>query len=480
MNNTWLSVLPAIITIVAAIWSKKVLPSLLLGLLVGSYLLNHSLIGGLETAIEQVVKILSDKDNLQVLLFLYLFSGLIALIRKAGGIKAFSSWVGKYVKSEKGVFFTLWALIPVTFIDCAFRIIGTGSIIGSLAAKNKVAKERLAFAINNTASPVIELIPIATTFVGFNIANIGQGLKAAGGVKEQSAYSILLHAIPFEFFSIAILAITFISIFFQWKKPSAEKPKPHAHKEMSGDMDMAMEDEKPQIKPRIINLVTPMLAVIFLSFFFFWYFGKEKAGASGTVSTVIAATDPNKAMLVALSISIFVTALIYFFQKYPVKKMTADIISGGNELMNILVILVVAWALGAVSQELKLSDFIQQQIGNSLPAWSIPVSLFILASAVTYFIGEGWAAASLIMPFAISLAVVGGSGIPICVAAVITGGTFGDVTSPVAGMTNMASNATGADHMKYLRYANPYNFTALVLAAILFLLFGIIGGHISK
>ena len=480
MNNTWLSVLPAIITIVAAIWSKKVLPSLLLGLLVGSYLLNHSLIGGLETAIEQVVKILSDKDNLQVLLFLYLFSGLIALVRKAGGIKAFSSWVGKYVKSEKGVFFTLWALIPVTFIDCAFRIIGTGSIIGSLAAKNKVAKERLAFMINNTASPVIELIPIATTFVGFNIANIGQGLKAAGGVKEQSAYSILLHAIPFEFFSIAILAITFISIFFQWKKPSAEKPKQHAHKEMSGEMNMDMADDKPEIKPRIINLVTPMLVVIFLSFFFFWYFGKEKAGAGGTVSSVIAATEPNKAMLVALSISIFVTGLIYCFQKYSVKKMTADIISGGNELMNILAILVVAWALGAVSQELKLSDFIKQQIGNSLPVWSIPVSLFIIASAVTYFIGEGWAASSLIMPFAISLAVSGGSGIPICVAAVITGGTFGDVTSPVAGMTNMASNATGADHMRYLKYANPYNFTALALAAILFLIFGIIGGHSSK
>ena len=480
MSNTWLSIIPATITIAAAIWSKKVLPSLVLGLLVGSYLLNHSAIGGLETAIGQVVKILSDKDNLQVLLFLYLFSGLIALVRKAGGIKAFSSWVGKFVKSEKGVFFTLWALIPVTFIDCAFRIIGTGSIIGSLATKNRVAKERLAFMINNTASPVIELIPIATTFVGFNIANIGQGLRAAGGVKEQSAYSILLHAIPFEFFSIAILAITFVSIFFQWKKPSAEKQKQHAHKEMSGDMDTAMEDDKPEIEPRIINLVTPMLAVIFLSFFFFWYFGKEKAGVGETISSVIAATEPNKAMLVALSISIFVTGLIYFFQKYPVRKMTADIISGGNELMNILVIFVVAWALGAVSQELQLSDFIKQQIGNSLPAWSIPVCLFIIASAVTYFIGEGWAASSLIMPFAISLAVSGGSGVPICVAAVITGGTFGDVTSPVAGMTNMASDATGADHMRYLKYANPYNFTALALAAILFLIFGIIGGHNLK
>ena len=138
MNNTWLSILPPIITIVVAIWSKKILPSLLLGLVVGSYLLNPSIIGGLETAIENIIKILSDKDNLQVLLFLYLFSGLIALVRNAGGITAFSTWVSKYVKSEKGVIFTLWALIPVTFIDCAFRIIGSGSIIRNIAGKNKV------------------------------------------------------------------------------------------------------------------------------------------------------------------------------------------------------------------------------------------------------------------------------------------------------------------------------------------------------
>ena len=475
MDNTWLSILPATITIAVAIWSRKVLPSLFLGLLVGSYLLNHSVIGGLETAIAHAVNTLSDKGNLQVLLFLYLFSGLIALVRKAGGITAFSAWVGKFVHSERGVFFTLWALIPVTFIDCAFRIIGAGSITRPLAEKHKIAKERFAFMLNNTASPIVELIPIATTFVGFNIANISQGLKAAGAPGEPSAYSILLHAIPFEFFSIAVLAITFASIFYQWINPSAEKQKPAAKTGAAKGMDMDMEDDQPAIKPRMINLVTPMLTVIGFSFFFFWYFGRSKDGANGPISSVIAATDPNKAMLVALFVSMIVTAFIYWLQKYPLKTMTADLFAGGNRLMEILAILVVAWSLGAVSQELKLSDFIQQQIGNSLPVWSVPVSLFITASAVTYFLGSGWAASALIMPFAITLAVSGGSGIPICVAAVITGGTFGDVTSPVAGMTNMASNAVDADQVKYLKYANPYNFAALAVAAMLFLVFGSIG-----
>lgn len=472
MQNLWLSILPPIITIAIAIWSKKIIPSLLIGLLAGSYLLNPTLTGGFETAVDQIVKTLMDSGSLQVLLFLYLFSGLIFLIRKSGGIKAFSDIADKHVKSEKGVFFMLWALIPVTFIDCGFRIVGAGSITRSLAEKNKIAKERFAFMLNNTASPVVELIPIATTYVGFNIANIGIGLKAAGNPENTSAYAIWLKAIPLEFFSIVIIIITFFTIFYQFKKPANAQAKHSAEKEMKG-MKMNMEEEKPSIKPRVINLIVPLLSVISLSIFFFWFFGKDKPG-NNTFIEAMANTDPNRAMLVALFITIAITTGCYFFQKYNLKEMTSDIISGGNEIMTTLVILTIAWPLASVSQELGLNDFIQQNLGNSMPAWSVAVSLFILSSAVTYFIGSGWGAASLLMPGAISIAVVSGAGIPLCVAAIITGGTFGDVTSPVAGMTNMSSNIAHADHAKYLKYASPYNFIAAGIAAILFLIVGII------
>lgn len=222
----WLSILPPLFTIAIAIWTKKIIPSLLIGLLLGSYLLNPIVSGGFETAVDQVVKTLTDKDSLQVLLFLYLFSGLIALIKKSGGIKAFSNLAEKHIESKKGVFFTVWALIPVTFIDCGFRVVGVCSITRSLAEKNKIAKERLAFMLNNTASPVVELIPIATTFVGFNVAIIGQELQAAGVAKNNSAYAVWLKAIPFEFFSIAVIVITFLSIFFQFKKSGSNTNEP--------------------------------------------------------------------------------------------------------------------------------------------------------------------------------------------------------------------------------------------------------------
>jgi Na+/H+ antiporter NhaC len=261
---------------------------------------------------------LTGKDNLQVLLFLYLFSGLIGIIKRSGGIKAFSDLAGKFIKSEKGVLLTLWALIPVTFIDCGFRIVGAGSITRSLAEKHGVSRERLAFMLNNTASPVVELIPIATTYVGFNVAIIAQGLKLADLDGSVSAYAIWLRAIPLEFFSIVVLLITFLSIFFHFKQPA--KKSINKHSGMSaGEMHMHEEAGKPVIKPSVKNLVFPMVSVVVLSLFFFWYFGSAEARRI-SLFAAISDSEPNRAMLVSLVITLTVTVLYYCFQKYPLKR----------------------------------------------------------------------------------------------------------------------------------------------------------------
>lgn len=468
----WLPLLPPLTTIILALWSKRILPSLFAGLLLGSYLLKPDIIGGIETSIGYIVDTLSDKENLQVLLFLYLFSGLIGMFKRSGGIAAASDFVGRFVKSKRGVFYYVWLLIPVTFIDCDFRIVGAASMSRSLAEKHGVSRERLAFMLNNTASPIVELVPIATTFVGFNIANIGQGLRIAG-VTDVSAYGTLLRAIPLEFFSSVVLLITFASIFYEWKR-STKKHETHEEKDDTHGMHMDMQEQKPEIRPRAFNLVMPMLAVVCLSIFFYWYFGVREAGQGSSLAAIITATDPNKAMLVALLVTLLMTGIAYFFQKYSMKKMVADIFSGGNDVVPILAVIATAWAVAAVSQDLGLSEFIREQLGNSLPGWALPAALFLISSAITYALGEGWASAAMIMPFAIALAVSSGAGIPLSVAAVITGGTFGDTTSPVAGMTNMSSNAARADHSQYLRYASVYNFTAAGIAAVLFLAFGLL------
>lgn len=464
----WLSLLPPLLSIGLAIVSKRILPSLLLGLLLGGYLLFPTPFGGIETTIDYLVKTLTDKGNLQVLLFLYLFSGFIFLIKRSGAIKAFSSIATKHIKTKRGVFFSLWGLIPFTFIDCGFRVVAAGNITRAIAKKNRILPERLAFILNNTSAPIVELIPFATTFVGYNINIIQQGLDLAR-VTNQTGYGVLLKAIPLEFFSFVVLLVTFISVAFVARKEQNPQDLEPESSAKNGQMEMEQSDQTPEISPRLINLILPLISIITLSIFFFWYIGKENSKGDASFISVIKNSQPNKAMLVALFVSMIFTAIIYLVQKYPLGKMAGDVISGGNELMKTLAILVLAWSLAALSQDLGLSTFIQQEVGSSLPIWSIAVTLFLVSGVVTYFLGSGWGATSLIMPFAIPLAVSSGAGVPLVVAAVISGGTFGDITSPVSGMANMSSSVAKADHMKYIAYASRYNFLAAGIAAVLFI-----------
>ena len=328
--------------------------------------------------------------------------------------------------------------------------------------------------LNNTASPIVELVPVATTFVGYNITIIQQGLTAAG-IQNQSGYQVLLKAIPLEFFSLVVIAVTFLSIFRRDKESGnmAGTQLEQVTKRGEGDMPGMTEDSRPEIKPRLFNLIVPLVSIVALSIFFFWYLGIQNAHGDISISAVIANTQPNVAMLMALLVSLLMVATMYLFQKYPLKKMSDDLLSGGNQIMKTLAILALAWSLAAISQDLGLSTFIRQEVGTSLPAWSLAVVLFVASGAVTYFIGSGWGATSLIMPFAIPLAVSTGASIPLTVAAILSGGTFGDVTSPVSGMSNMSSNVAGADHMGYIKYATRFNFVAAAIAAALFVVWSL-------
>jgi len=84
--------LPPLLTIVLAIWSKRIIPSLLAGLLLGGYLLQPTVSGGVEAAVDSVVDTLTDRGSLQVILFLYLFSGLRGSSGRRGASKPFRTW----------------------------------------------------------------------------------------------------------------------------------------------------------------------------------------------------------------------------------------------------------------------------------------------------------------------------------------------------------------------------------------------------
>ncbi|WP_163539580.1 Na+/H+ antiporter NhaC family protein [Gracilibacillus sp. YIM 98692] len=473
------SVIPSLVAIIIAIWTKQVIPSLLIGLWVGSLLLTQSLFLSVGQTIDYIVGVLTDTGNINVLMFLYIFSGLVALIQISGGIQAFGNWMKKYITNSKRVFGVLWGLLPITFIDCGFRVVAAGSIVKSLSQKYHVSRERLAYMLNNSASPVIILIPLATTFVGYVLGVVEKGMQASG--VEGSALALFIQSLPFQFFSYTAIGIAILSIMPRFNfsgmkelikmnhaplKPAhdAEMSEEFHHHEkgesakdqtgnaVKGSMEHNHDmDEKPILKPRLMNLIVPLVVLIPLSFFLMWN-----------------SEEPSRSMLIALLITMVITSILYRIQGIKLETLVERFIKGGNQLIATIAILAVAWPISDVSQDLGLGQLIENTLAGNLSPFLVPGLLFVVTGAVSYFIGSSWGSWALMVPIAFTLAVSTGSAIPIALAAVLSGGTFGDVTSPVSGMTAMSAGIAEADHMKYVKAMSPYNLTAGVVAALLF------------
>nr|WP_223812043.1 hypothetical protein [Geobacillus sp. 46C-IIa] len=71
MEPSWKALLPFLVVIPISIWTKQVIHGLFVGLLVGSYLMTPSLLGGLRTMLHYVVDNLMQTNNIRIIIFLY-------------------------------------------------------------------------------------------------------------------------------------------------------------------------------------------------------------------------------------------------------------------------------------------------------------------------------------------------------------------------------------------------------------------------
>jgi Na+/H+ antiporter NhaC len=241
-----------------------------------------------------------------------------------------------------------------------------------------------------------------------------------------------------------------------------------------GNMDeMAMgmnNNQSPDTKKRegrIYNLVIPILLLLPLSLYMMWWTGQDEANS---FSSAIINAESSRAMFLALVITTAVAAVIYLFQGFSLGELTDNFFKQANKIIHTIAILAVAWPIADVTKDLGLPRLITTTLGENLPGVYVPVIIFVVTSLVAYFIGSSWGTFALLMPIAIPLAAITGGSILMAIGAVFAGGTFGDVTSPLSGMTVMAAGAAEAEHMEYVEAQMPYNLMAFVLAAILFLI----------
>ncbi|MBM75725.1 MAG: sodium:proton antiporter, partial [Proteobacteria bacterium] len=200
----FLSLVPIVLAVVLALWSKRAFFSLLIGIFSAALLIKD---WNIWAAILYVVDPLlldatASKDNIKVILFSMLVSGTVELMRLGGGTRALVAAFAKIATTRpKALIGTWFAGLTVFFDDYANCLI-VGSSMQPVTDKSKISREKLAYLVDSTAAPVATLA-LVSTWIGYEVSLMEKALTAAGS--ELNAYGFFLEGLPYRFYPILAL-----------------------------------------------------------------------------------------------------------------------------------------------------------------------------------------------------------------------------------------------------------------------------------
>ncbi|GAB3064571.1 Na+/H+ antiporter NhaC family protein [Virgibacillus ainsalahensis] len=461
MEAGWISIIPFLIVIPIAMLTRQVLPGLILGLIAGSYLVTPSVIGGMQTMLHYIVQALIDENNIKIIVFLYVFSGLIGMIKMTGGIKGFVETASEKIDTTKDALVLTYISTIGTFSAPTFRFVTIAPIMKALLKKMKMSTKELGFVIETTATPVIALIPVATAFVGYMVSVIQMSITNTGNTED--SYSLFIQSIPFNFFAIVIILLGIYLSFFN----RSDSDSPTEIKEDKADTEEvrsgkhAVSEEFPK-KPW--NLLLPIILIIVLTLFLTWWDGYQETGA---IWAAFINADVMQAMVVALLITLILSAVFFLVQRFKLKKLIKHFITGGNELMEVIVLLSIIWGLSSVTEDLGFSSFVTAHMQWIPQVFILPL-MFVFGSFVSYFIGSAWGTWGILMPLGVSLSTVADISLPMMIGAVFACGSFGAFASPLSDDTNTLAKILDLSVVDYARFKFKPAIIAAGIATLLY------------
>jgi Na+/H+ antiporter NhaC len=168
-------------------------------------------------------------------------------------------------------------------------------------------------------------------------------------------------------------------------------------------------------------------------------------------------------VLVVLITATGVKGILETFSKY---------IEGMTGMMSIAATLVLAWALGSVSEALGTAVFVADLARDGLSSEFLPAITFLLAAIISFATGSSWGTIIIMVPLAVPAALATGSPMPLTIGAVLSGGLFGDHSSPVSETTILSSTGAGTTPLAHFGTQFPYAMVNGGIAMAGFLLAG--------
>ena len=438
---------------------RNVLLGLFSGVILGVFLVQStSLLLFFPIVIsDYLVPEIADSYNASILVLLAFIGGFVRLVKYSGGGMAFAKITIKYIINKSSAQISAWfGGILIFFSDLGTPLI-VGPVFQSLFDRYRISRQKLAFIIDSTSSPVAILIP----FIGWGVftMSIIKDSFEANGIKL-SEWGAFVSAIPFQFYAwLAIIIVPVLSLldFDFGKMKEAEILAQRKSQEKSS----AVSNDALAIFVWLPLLV--LGSILFLSLNHYGFPLKQVAGSDFRAAL-------SSAYLLA---SVTLVILILYNTARKLSNLFSEYVLGMSGMLPIAATLILAWALGTVSEQLGTGQYVGDLAKEGLNPTLLPLLVFVVAAVLSFSIGSSWGTIIIMMPLAIPSAMTTGNEFSIIIGAVLSGALFGDHSSPISETTILSSTGAGIDPLAHFSTQLPYALINGIIASLGFLLAGI-------
>ncbi|SDU80462.1 Na+/H+ antiporter NhaC family protein [Arcanobacterium phocae] len=493
----FLTLVPPLIAIVLVIWTKKVILSLLAGIITAAFFASD----GMPFATVQLLWSTflglfwnADQGELNsyyilILLFLVVLGIITSLVLMAGGTYAFSTWTAQRIRTGRGAQTLAAGLGTAIFVDDYFNALAVGQVARPVTDQHRISRAKLAYLIDSSSAPVAVLAPFSSW--GASIIGIMAPIVATVGINVSDAGAFIRSA-GMNYYAIAAIVLLWLAVGLDLNIGSMRKEERRARStgevyDPASPVPGQLADNLPQCEPGARRaLIVPFVFLVMGVLGGIGYTGYLAGGSWGLLS-ILANTN------VALSLNVgglsgLVAAIYYYFRythrnaHFTGRTFVTGIVEGVKSMLPAIEILLCAWVLGGLISVLGTGEYLGSIVVSAhLPAlWLAPI-IFIVAGAMAFATGTSWGSFGILLPIAgdILNSVPGGSGALLAAfGAVLAGAVWGDHCSPISDTTILSSTGAGCNHIVHVTTQLPYALLGAISAFLGYIGLAITGSGI--
>lgn len=469
--------LPPLLAIILAIVTKQTILSLFVAVWVGATMINgyNPLVGF--TAVVSDYMIPKMSENASMLILVTLAGGMVAMLRETGAAQAFAKLVTRKINTpKKGQIVTCLSAFIFCYTEPCLIL---GTIMRPVTDTVRVSRAKLSYILDSMGCNLASLSPISS-YGPFITGLIATQLAAAGLTGNE--WGIWAKMLPFNLYSIfAILTVLIVAIFSIEIGPMyKEEKRARETGKLLGDGVQPLVPEKyttfpDGYEPKIMNFVIPIVCLFVSIFATIFYTGDIASnglrGAFSNANITLAVCMGFMGGGIGAGIVGIATKL------FGPTKAFNTFVDGMAELINVPFILVCAWSMGGITNDMEVGNYMSGIVAEHLTPGLVPAMIFLFGAIISFATGSSWGVWSIMMPIAFPMAVAFDLPFEYVVASVISGGLFGDQCSPVSDTTVMSSTGGSCNHVVHVMTQLPYGITVGVSAFIGFLFGGLTGQY---